>query len=194
MEIDFNELQLNNPDNKYNLPENLIFINEIDKGAFATVIHVKERTTKKEFALKIIDKSQSNTELINRMKEEIQILKKLSHQNIVKYYGHLENSTQLFIKMEYLKYGNLETWMKKNKNISEEDASIIIKEVLSAIAYLHQNQICHRDLKPENIMFSRENDISSIKIIDFGLSLQNFDSLCNSDYCGTLIYMAPIIK
>ena len=191
MEIDFNELQLNNPDNKYNIPENLIFIKEIDKGAFATVIHVKERNTKKDFALKIIDKSQSNTELINRMKEEIQILKKLSHQNIVKYYGHLENSTQLFIKMEYLKYGNLETWMKKNKNISEEDASIIIKEVLSAIAYLHQNQICHRDLKPENIMFSRENDISSIKIIDFGLSLQNFDSLCNSDYCGTLIYMAP---
>ena len=78
-----------------------------------------------------------------------------------------------------------------NKTISEEKASLIIKEVLSAIAYLHQNQICHRDLKPENIMFSRENDLSSIKIIDFGLSLQNFDTLCNSDYCGTLIYMAP---
>ena len=125
------------------------------------------------------------------MKEEIQILKKLEHQNIVKYFGHIETSNQLFIKMEYLKYGNLEKWLKENKNISEEKASLIIKEVLSAIAYLHQNQICHRDLKPENIMFSRENDLSSIKIIDFGLSLQNFDNLCNSDYCGTLIYMAP---
>ena len=191
MEIDFNELHLSNKDIKYNLPENLIFIKEIDQGAFAKVIHVKERMTNKDFALKIINKSESNLDLINRMKEEIQILKKLSHENIVKYYGHLENSTQLFIKMEYLKYGNLETWMKKNKNISEEDASIIIKQVLSAIAYLHQNQICHKDLKPENIMFSRENDISSIKIIDFGLSLQNFDSLCLSDYSGTLIYMAP---
>ena len=80
---------------------------------------------------------------------------------------------------------------KQDHTISEEKASLIIKEVLSAIAYLHQNQICHRDLKPENIMFSRENDLSSIKIIDFGLSLQNFDTLCNSDYCGTLIYMAP---
>ena len=125
------------------------------------------------------------------MKEEIQILKKLEHQNIVKYFGHMETSNELFIKMEYLKYGNLEKWLKENKNISEEKASLIIKEVLSAIAYLHQNQICHRDLKPENIMFSRENDLSSIKIIDFGLSLQNFDNLCNSDYCGTLIYMAP---
>ena len=191
MEIDFAELQINNPDNKYNLPENLVHINDIDQGAFAKVIHVKEKETKKDFALKIVEKSESNIELINRMKEEIQILKKLEHENIVKYYGQFENSNQLFIKMEYLKYGTLETWIKKNKNISEEEASLIIKEVLSAIAYLHQNQICHRDLKPENIMFSKENDLSSIKIIDFGLSLQNVDSLFNSDYCGTLIYMAP---
>ena len=40
-------------------------------------------------------------------------------------------------------------------------------------------------------MFSKENDLNSIKIIDFGLSLQNFDFLLNSDYCGTLTYMAP---
>ena len=191
MEIAFDEFQMNNNDNPYNLPKDLIFIDEIDQGAFAKVIHVKEKKTKKDFALKIVKKSESNIDLINRMKEEIQILKKLQHPNIVQYYGQIENTNQLFIKMEYLKYGTLGQWIQKNKNISEEQASLIIKEVLSAIAYLHQNQICHRDLKPENIMFSRENDISSIKIIDFGLSLQNFDSLCNSDYCGTLIYMAP---
>ena len=191
MEIDFDEFLMNTNDNKYDLPEDLIFIEDIDEGAFAKVIHVKEKKTKKDFALKIVKKSESNIDLINRMKEEIQILKKLQHPNIVQYYGQIENTNQLFIKMEYLKYGTLGQWIQKNKNISEEQASLIIKEVLSAIAYLHQNQICHRDLKPENIMFSRENDISSIKIIDFGLSLQNFDSLCNSDYCGTLIYMAP---
>jgi len=191
MEIGFDELQMNNPYDKYNLPENLIYINDIDHGAFAKVIHVKEKGTKKEFALKIVNKSESNIDLINRMKEEILILKQLEHENIVKYYGQFENLNQLFIKMEYLKYGTLENWMKTHKNISEEEASLIIKKVLSAIAYLHQNQICHRDLKPQNIMFARENDLSSIKIIDFGLSLQNVDSLFNSDYCGTLIYMAP---
>jgi len=191
MEIGFDEFHINTNDNKYDLPENLIFIEDLDEGAFAKVIHVKDKRTKEDFALKIVNKSESNIDLINRMKEEIQILKKLEHQNIVKYYGQFETSNQLFIKMEYLKYGNLEKWLKENKTISEEKASLIIKEVLSAIAYLHQNQICHRDLKPENIMFSRQNDLSSIKIIDFGLSLQNFDTLCNSDYCGTLLYMAP---
>ena len=191
MEIDFDELEINNPENKYNLPENLIYINDIAQGAFGKVIHARETITKKDYALKIINKSESNTNDIDKMKEEILILKKLNHENIVKYYGHIETINQLFIKMEYLKYGTLADWMEKNKNISEEEASLIIKKVLSAISYLHQNQICHRDLKPENIMFSKENDLNSIKIIDFGLSLQNFDSLFNSDYCGTLIYMAP---
>ena len=191
MEIGFDEFRISKKDNKYDLPENLVYINDIDEGAFAKVIHVKEKKTKIDYALKIINKSESNIDLINRMLEEIQILKKLQHPNIVKYYGHIENSNQIFIKMEYLKYGTLEQWMKTNKNISEEKASLIIKKLLSAIAYLHQKQICHRDLKPENIMFSKENDLNSIKIIDFGLSLRNFDSLCSSDYCGTLIYMAP---
>ena len=192
MEINLEEFHMPNPNNQYNLPDNLIFIKEIDQGAFGKVIHVKDKNNKKDFALKIIVKSEVNSYLIDKMKEEIQILKKLHHENIVKYYGNIETINELFIKMEYLKYGTLKDWIKQNKNnISEEEASIIIKKVLSAIDYLHQNQICHRDLKPQNIMFSKENDLNSIKIIDFGLSLQNFDFLLNSDYCGTLTYMAP---
>ena len=81
--------------------------------------------------------------------------------------------------------------MKDHHKITENDASLIIKEVLSAVEYLHSMRICHRDIKPENIMMSKENDLTSIKIIDFGLSAQHFNYLTNNDYCGTLIYMAP---
>ena len=93
--------------------------------------------------------------------------------------------------MEYIKYGTLSKWIKNHKKISEEEASTILKQIFSAIVYLHGKQICHRDIKPENIMLSRENDLNGIKIIDFGLSSQNFDKLMNHDYCGTYIYMAP---
>ena len=65
MEIGFDEFRINTNDNKYDLPENLIYINDIDQGAFAKVIHVKEKYTKKDFALKIVDKSESNIDLIN---------------------------------------------------------------------------------------------------------------------------------
>ena len=188
MEIYLDDLQ---KETIYELSDDLIYIEDIDQGAFGKVIHVKEKRTNQDLSVKIIDKRQGNQGLIKKMKEEISILKKLDHENIVKFYGHMETSNQFLIKMEYIKYGTLSQWMKKHKKISEEEASLILRQVLSAVAYLHNNQICHRDIKPENIMLSKENDLNSIKIIDFGLSAQNFDSLYNSDYCGTYIYMAP---
>ena len=175
----------------YELSGNLKYIETIDHGAFGTVIHVIEITTNKDMAIKVINKSGARTSLINKMKEEISILKKLDHENIVKFFGFLETNNQLLIKMEYIKYGTLSHWIKNHKKISEEEASIILRHVLSAVVYLHGKQICHRDIKPENIMLSKENDLHSIKIIDFGLSAQNFDKLINNDYCGTYIYMAP---
>ena len=81
--------------------------------------------------------------------------------------------------------------MKSKPKIKEEDASLILSSVLSAVEYMHSKHICHRDIKPENIMFSEENNLSSIKIIDFGLSAQHFNYLTNNEYCGTFIYMAP---
>ena len=175
----------------YEIGTDFKYIETIDHGAFGTVIHVIEIATNKDMAIKVINKLSSRSSIIKRVKDEISILKKLNHENIVKFFGFFETNNQLLIKMEYVKYGTLNKWMKNHKKISEEEASIILKQIFSAVAYLHGKQICHRDIKPENIMLSRENDLQSIKIIDFGLSAQNFDKLMHSDYCGTYIYMAP---
>ena len=175
----------------YELEGNLKYIETIDHGAFGTVIHVIEISSNKDMAIKVINKTGAGISLIKKMKEEISILRQLNHENIVKFFGFLERNNQLLIKMEFIKYGTLSKWIKNHKKISEEDASIILNQVLSAVIYLHSKQICHRDIKPENIMLSKENDLHSIKIIDFGLSAQNFDKLINNDYCGTYIYMAP---
>ena len=175
----------------YELGGDLKYIETIDHGSFGTVIHVIEISSNKDMAIKVINKSGAKLSRINKMKEEISILRQLNHENIVKFFGFLETNSQLLIKMEYIRYGTLSHWIKNHKKISEEEASIILNHILSAIAYLHSKQICHRDIKPENIMLSKENDLHSIKIIDFGLSAQNFDKLMNNDYCGTYIYMAP---
>ena len=183
-----NELDTQSP---YELSKDLKFIKEIDHGAFGKVIHALEPLKNLDLAIKVINKIGAGTQVIKEMKEEIYILKKINHDNIVKFYGYSETNNQLLIKMEYIKYGTLSNWMKSNHKISEEDASLILGKVLSAVEYLHSMQICHRDIKPENIMISKENDLSSIKIIDFGLSAQQFNYLSNNEYCGTLLYMAP---
>ena len=188
MEIYMNELTTESP---YELQKDLKFIGEIDHGAFGNVIHVHETKKNLDLAIKVINKVGAGTKLIKEMKEEISILKKLNHDNIVKFYGYSETNSQLLIKMEYIKYGTLSNWMKNNQKITEEQASLILLKVLSAVEYLHSLHICHRDIKPENIMISKENDLASIKIIDFGLSAQQFNYLSNNEYCGTFIYMAP---
>ena len=183
-----NELSIEFP---YELPKDIKFINYIDQGAFGKVIHAYETKKKLDLAIKVINKGGVGQSLINQMKEEISILKKLNHKNIVKFYGYSETNNQLLINMEYIKYGTLSKWMKSKPKIREEDASLILSSVLSAVEYMHSKHICHRDIKPENIMFSEENNLSSIKIIDFGLSAQYFNYLTNNEYCGTFIYMAP---
>ena len=188
MEISIDELKRDFP---YELGIDMKYLRTIDHGSFGTVLHVLDLTTNKDMAVKVINKNATRYSHIDKMKEEVSILRILSHPNIVKFYGYIETTNQLLIKMEYIKYGSLKQWIKKRDKISEEEASIILKKILSAIEYLHSKQICHRDIKPENIMLSEDNDLNSIKIIDFGLSAQNFDLLINNDYCGTYIYMAP---
>ena len=187
------QIYINELDKGYNdLNSNYEFIENIAEGAFGKVIHVKDIINNKDLAVKVINKSGRTVNLIHKMKEEVTILKQLNHENIVKYYGYEETNSKLYIIMEFIKYGTLSEFMNKNiGKIKEEDASIIISKLLSATEYLHNKLICHRDIKPENIMFSKENDLSSIKLIDFGLSEQNLYNSLLEGYAGTLLYMSP---
>lgn len=79
----------------------------------------------------------------------------------------------------------------KGQIFSEEESSIIIKSLAEAVEYLHSQEIVHRDIKPENIIFDNAKKLNSLKIIDFGLSSQFFESKGDYEFCGTLLYMAP---
>jgi serine/threonine protein kinase len=167
------------------------FVNHIASGAFGKVIQAIDLSDNSEIAVKIVDKKQCKNKII-AIKKEIAILQQLNHKNIVRFLGHLETDANLFIKMEHIKGGTLKTFMSKRYNtLTELEISIILKNLLEAVNFLHGRDITHRDIKPENVMFQDFNDLSSIKLIDFGLSNQDYDDLFQYDLCGTIIYMAP---
>lgn len=58
----------------------------------------------------------------------------------------------------------------KTQHLTESEAAQIMRQIFSAVAYCHANNICHRDLKPENFLLKNKDDLSSIKLIDFGLA------------------------
>lgn len=122
-------------------------------------------------------------------------------KNIIGFKFFKEYSNYLLLGMELCTGGNLQEWVKEQRKIKDkpsekhdEECSVIVKNVLEGINYLHERfEILHRDLKPANILFQRKNDLESIKICDFGfaneLGAGFFDQ--NDDNVGTLIYQAP---
>ncbi len=94
--------------------------------------------------------------------------------------------------MDYLSGGDLLEYIEKKEDlISEKEAAKIIKEIAKGIKYMHLFGLVHRDLKPENIVFENENDIESLKIIDFGLTKTLARQEKTNEAIGTLTYLAP---
>ena len=189
-------------ENSHNeIPKNYEPIKKLGKGGFGRVIEVLEKTTNKKYAMKIIKKDSKKIYKYDTLKDEVNILKKLSHPNIIKFYDCQESISKLYIIMELAKGESLFEWISKNYNnnnistdnikVDESKIYIIIKQLLLAINYLHTNNICHRDIKPQNILLQNKGDINNIKLIDFGLSVKNFQNVGENRICGTWAYMSP---
>lgn len=123
---------------------------------------------------------------------EINNLRDLDHPNILKMYEFYEDPKRYYIVTEICKGGELFDEIKERKFFSEEEASKLMRQVLSCINYCHMNHIVHRDLKPENILLEKNKEMDQIKIIDFGTSLlfdEDNDKL--REKIGTPYYIAP---
>lgn len=140
------------------------------------------------------------------LRQEIEILQEIDHPSIIRYLASFEENSKLMWVLELCRGGTLHDLIEKQakldkdstdnseKPLSDEDASKIMRRILEAVSYLHHQGIVHRDLKPENILLCNKNDISSIKLIDFGLTAKYNDAWPLSlldDHCGTVLYMAP---
>ena len=164
----------------------------IGKGGFGSVWKVRHKITKQIFAIKVINKeSIVKQKMVEQTNREIEIMYKLDHPHIIKLYSHFEDDEDFCLIMQIASKGQLYSIIKRLKRLDQRTAAQYMREVISAIKYLHTRNppIIHRDIKPENILLDQEG---RCKLADFGWS--NFDEGGNKfreTYCGTPEYLAP---
>ncbi|XP_030076818.1 calcium/calmodulin-dependent protein kinase type 1G isoform X2 [Microcaecilia unicolor] len=171
-----------------NIRDTFVFMEVLGSGAFSEVFLVKQKTTGKHFALKCIKKAHNMKDI--SLENEIAVLKKIKHDNIVTLEDIYESSTHFYLVMQLVSGGELFDRILERGVYTEKDASNVIHQVLSAVKYLHDNGIVHRDLKPENLLYLNSDEDSKIMITDFGLSKMEGNGIM-STACGTPGYVAP---
>ena len=90
---------------------------------------------------------------------EVQLLRKLDHPNIIKLYQIYETEKTIYLVTEVCEGGQLFYMVVERKMLTQAQTAMIMRQIFSAIAYLHHHNICHRDLKPENIMLKEKDNI-----------------------------------
>jgi calcium-dependent protein kinase len=174
---------------KKGLIENDYIIGDIcGSGAFATVRKVTNKVSGQVRALKIIKKQKGQDSA--RMYLEVEILKKLVHPNIMQIFEFYEDKKNFYIITELCEGGELFDQIVEKGSFTESEAAWVMKQLMSAINYIHTNNIVHRDLKPENILLdTKKNNI--IKIIDWGTARFFEKNKKMNKVSGTPYYIAP---
>lgn len=121
------------------------------------------------------------------LRQEIEILKGLRHENIVLLLDTFETKTEFCLVIEYCQ-GELFEILEEDKSLPEDVIKSIAQQLVSALHYLHSNRIIHRDMKPQNILISHSG---VVKLCDFGFARAMRDNTMMTSIKGTPLYMSP---
>uniref|UniRef100_A0A672IEE1 Calcium/calmodulin-dependent protein kinase type 1-like n=1 Tax=Salarias fasciatus TaxID=181472 RepID=A0A672IEE1_SALFA len=160
------------------------------RGAFSEVVLAEEKRTQRLVAIKCIPKKALEGKE-NSIENEIAVLHKIKHANIVSLEEIFESKSHLYLVMQLVSGGELFDRIIEKGFYTEKDASKLIQQILDAVKYLHDMGIVHRDLKPENLLYYSMDEDSKIMISDFGLSKIEGSGSVMSTACGTPGYVAP---
>ncbi|XP_030350072.1 PAS domain-containing serine/threonine-protein kinase isoform X2 [Strigops habroptila] len=175
--------------------ENYNTLSLIGKGSFGFVWTARGKKDHQEVVVKFIWKERVLEDCwvddpdLGRVTQEIAILLKLQHPNIIKVLDVFENEQFFQLVME--KHGSgldLFTFIDNQPNLDEPLASYIFRQLVSAVGYLHCRNILHRDIKDENIVIAED---FTIKLVDFGSAAYLEPSKLFYTFCGTIEYCSP---
>ena len=178
------------PDTKINF---YLYGRRIGQGAFGKVNLGLNVLTGRVVAIKSFKKTPIE-KFRHRMKKiqyETELMQRFNHKNITKILEVFNDEEYMLIIMEYINGGNLFSFVKKRRKLSEKMARFLFRQIILGIQHIHSKNVVHRDIKLENILIDFNNNV---KICDFGIGrvLKSTDELLY-DKCGTPMYMAPEI-
>ncbi|KAF9986864.1 pkb-activating kinase-like protein [Mortierella antarctica] len=167
----------------------------LGEGSYSTVVAAVEIATKRDYAIKILDKRHIIRE--NKVKYvniEKNTLYKLDHPGVVKLYSTFQDMSSLYYVLELCQNGELLTFIKRLGSFDETCTRFYAAQILTAVEYVHSQGVIHRDLKPENILL---DDRMYVKLTDFGTAkmLEPSEDGTESDransFVGTAEYVSP---
>lgn len=160
-------------------------------GTFGVVKHAVHTGTKEEVAVKIIVKKtlKGNDQMVY---DELEMLQKLHHPNIVEFKDWFESKEKFYIVTQLATGGELFDRICELGRFTEQDGSQCMLEVVKALHYLHSRNIVHRDLKPENLLYTTPETNSQLVLADFGIAktLSSPEEQLHS-MAGSFGYAAP---
>ncbi|KAF7254298.1 Serine/threonine-protein kinase PLK3 [Varanus komodoensis] len=162
----------------------------LGKGGFARCYEVTDLSSNKTYAVKVIPHSRvAKPHQREKIINEIELHRDLHHKHIVKFSHHFEDSDNIYIFLEHCSRKSLAHIWKSRHTLLEPEVRYYLKQIISALKYLHLKGILHRDLKLGNFFI---NENMELKVGDFGLAaLQEPVDQRKKTICGTPNYLAP---
>ncbi|XP_034978409.1 serine/threonine-protein kinase PLK3 [Zootoca vivipara] len=162
----------------------------LGKGGFARCYEVTDLSSNKTYAVKVIPHSRvAKPHQREKIINEIELHRDLHHKHIVKFSHHFEDAENIYIFLEHCSRKSLAHIWKSRHTLLEAEVRYYLKQIISALKYLHLKGILHRDLKLGNF-FVNEN--MELKVGDFGLAArQEPADQRKKTICGTPNYLAP---
>ena len=166
----------------------------LGSGKFSVVYEAERQLDSKLVALKIIkiyDIKDKN--LVEKCLQEVNLLKRVNHPNIIKYLDSFIFQNELYIAVEWADKGDVKRLIKKYKQEGDEiDERKVIeytREIAAGLNHMHEQRVIHRDLKPANILITSDG---IFKLGDLGLGrIMNTETIKTFSKVGTPLYMAP---
>ncbi|XP_078617092.1 serine/threonine-protein kinase PLK3-like isoform X1 [Branchiostoma floridae x Branchiostoma japonicum] len=158
-------------------------LRKLGSGRYGKVYYAK-CNQEKEYAIKAMRLQDVKQ---NKLME-VDIHKHLKHPNIVELIRDIEDSSNLYLVLEFCPNKSLEHLLKDKKKLKEKEVRPIFRGIVAAVDYIHSRGIVHCDLKPYNVVMGKDMEA---KLTDFGASVRICTAASNKMKCGTPSYMAP---